>query len=205
MFCACTGGPVCGSLLEFWLIYIYTFIVYNYLYDILNDIIIIVIYSSWTLRIVLHPDTKEMNVWHFEMLNASGHVQYVVENISGCLGCMGVDRWPCQVLCHRMSEVIVVEFCIHVLHGLRVPSVALAFLCMFFFDTFCVYTIYIYYMYIHTYISTYTWSPHNPDNQARYVAPYSCQPLQVFQVSRCQRFSGEYFASRSCGDWACLQ
>ena len=27
-------------------IYIYTFIVYNYLYDILNDIIIIVIYSS---------------------------------------------------------------------------------------------------------------------------------------------------------------
>ena len=48
-----------------------------------------------------HPDTKEMNVWHFEMLNASGHVQYVVENISGCLGCMGVDRWPCQVLCHR--------------------------------------------------------------------------------------------------------
>ena len=31
-----------------------------------------------------------------------------------------------------VSEVIVVVFCIHVLHGLRVPSVALAFLCMFF-------------------------------------------------------------------------
>ena len=154
MFCACTGGPVCGSLLEFWLIYIYTFIVYNYLYDILNDIIIIVIYSSWTLRIVLHPDTKEMNVWHFEMLNASGHVQYVVENISGCLGCMGVDRWPCQVLCHRMSEVIVVEFCIHVLHGLRVPSVALAFLCMFFWYILCIYNIYIICIYIHTCLHT---------------------------------------------------
>ena len=84
-------------------------------------------------------------MWHFEMLNASGHVQYVVENISGCLGCMGVDRWPCQVLCHRSSASSDRGFILYThltsfnMLGLRVSSVGSSIL-VYVFLIQCVYT-----------------------------------------------------------------